>query len=128
GRFRDLRWSSHDDRGARPPRRPPHRGRHGRFAVRGAGGDPARAPGRVGHLSARSRRRWVAAVPSLRFVLPARDAGPSGGDIYDAHVAAAWAREHGRADVVALAGPWPRPGPVERRALARALKTADPVL
>lgn len=67
-------------------------------------------------------------MPSLRFVVPARDAGPSGGDIYDAHVAAAWAREHGRADVVALAGPWPRPGPVERRALARALKTADPVL
>lgn len=67
-------------------------------------------------------------MPPLRFVVPARGAGPSGGDVYDAHLARAWEAGHGRADVVALPGPWPRPGPREQHALRLALRTAGTVL
>ncbi|PYG00131.1 Glycosyl transferases group 1 [Georgenia satyanarayanai] len=64
----------------------------------------------------------------LRFVVPARGAGPSGGDVYDSHLARAWDAEHGRVDVLALPGTWPRPGATERHALALALRTTGTVL
>ena len=67
-------------------------------------------------------------MPDLRLIVPARDAGPSGGDIYDAQLARAWDAEHGRADVIALPGRWPRPGPEERRSLSLALHGADTVV
>lgn len=67
-------------------------------------------------------------MPDLRFIVPARGTGPSGGDVYDAHLARAWDAEHGRADVIALPGPWPRPGPGERRALSLALRGAGTVV
>ncbi|HLS72226.1 MAG TPA: glycosyltransferase family 4 protein [Actinomycetaceae bacterium] len=67
-------------------------------------------------------------MPDLRLIVPARDAGPSGGDIYDAQLARAWEAGHGRADVIALPGRWPQPGPEERRSLSLALRGAGTVL
>lgn len=64
----------------------------------------------------------------LRLVVPARDAGPSGGDVYDARLAAAWERDHGPVDVVALPGPWPGADPDARWGLARALTGSAPVV
>ena len=60
-------------------------------------------------------------MPPLRFVVPARDGGPSGGDVYDEQVIAAWRREHGPVDVISLPGSWPHPDAGERRAVAAAL-------
>lgn len=67
-------------------------------------------------------------MPALRLVVPARGAGPSGGDIYDTQLARAWDRAHGDADLLALPGTWPRPDPAQRRALDLALRTTHTVL
>lgn len=67
-------------------------------------------------------------MPVLRLVVPARGTGPSGGDVYDAQVARAWQAGQGRADLIALPGSWPHPGPAERHALSLALRTTDTVL
>lgn len=68
-------------------------------------------------------------MPSLRLVVPVRaGGGPSGGDVYDARLAAAWDAGHGPVHVLALPGGWPYPTPAERHALALALRTEDTVV
>ncbi|MBD8063718.1 glycosyltransferase family 4 protein [Oceanitalea stevensii] len=67
-------------------------------------------------------------MPALRFVVPARGDGPSGGDVYDACLARAWQAAHGPVEVLALPGSWPRPGPAEREALRGALGTSGTVV
>lgn len=67
-------------------------------------------------------------MTALRFVVPARAAGPSGGDVFDARLAGAWQAAHGPVEVRALPGPWPRPGPAGREALGRALGTSGTVV
>ncbi|WP_413450877.1 glycosyltransferase family 4 protein [Georgenia phoenicis] len=67
-------------------------------------------------------------MPALRLVVPARGAGPSGGDVYDAQLARAWEAAHGPVEVRALPGPWPRPGPADREALRGALGTSGTVV
>lgn len=67
-------------------------------------------------------------MAALRLVVPARGAAPSGGDVYDAGLARAWQAGHGPVEVLALPGPWPRPGPAEREALGRALGSSGTVV
>lgn len=60
-------------------------------------------------------------MPALRFVVPDRQGGPSGGDVYDEQVIAAWRRGHGPVEVISLPGSWPHPAAAERHAVAAAL-------
>lgn len=67
-----------------------------------------------------------AAAP-LTLVVPARPAGePSGGDRYDAAVAAAWGARGRRVRVVAVPGSWPRPSGADLRRLAEVLVEDSP--
>ncbi|GAA1172714.1 glycosyltransferase family 4 protein [Ornithinimicrobium humiphilum] len=66
-----------------------------------------------------------------RILVPARTGlGPSGGDRYDAALAAAW-RDRGRdVELLPVPGPWPDPGPAELERLAELVSDAPagPVL
>lgn len=66
----------------------------------------------------------------LRLVVPDRGAAaPSGGDRYDAAVAAAWRRRGlGQLDVVPVPGRWPRPSSEDLAALQVALHGQGPVV